>query len=175
MHAGAPASHILSEEIVTVGELEEKMAGRGAPGSGGQGSVSGLPLDPSRDGKSRTVLVVDDDESIRNIVQCALKALEYRVVTVCDGTEAIDFYARSPGETGVVILDLIMPRMNGRQTLMHLKSLDPGVRVIIMTGHQPPDLKEILADPSVRGYLPKPFSMKALVESVAAAMAAKPI
>lgn len=130
--------------------------------------------DLSGNGGSRTVLVVDDDESIRNIVQCALKTLKYKVVTVCDGTEALDFYARSPGETGVVILDLVMPRMNGQQTLKHLKALDPGVQVIIMTGHRPPDLNEILADPSVRGFLPKPFSMKALVESVAAAMAGSP-
>lgn len=157
-----------------MGEREEKIPGKGAPACGVMGSVSGPPLDPLSDGKSRAVLVVDDDESIRNIVQCALRAQKYRVVTACDGTEAIELYARSPGETGVVILDLIMPRMNGQQTLHNLKSLDPEVRVIIMTGHQPPDLHEILTDPSVRGYLPKPFSMKALTESVAAAMVRNP-
>jgi len=82
---------------------------------------------------SITVLVVDDEEMMRNLLEKILKREGYQVVAAGDGIEALDLLRRQ--QISLVISDMKMPRMNGLQLLKRIKADYPEVRVIIMTAY----------------------------------------
>ena len=82
----------------------------------------------------RTVLLVDDEESVRAIGRQMLQKMGYTVVTACDGREALDRFQKAAGAVACVILDLTMPHMDGEETFRELRKLDPGVSVILSSG-----------------------------------------
>lgn len=78
------------------------------------------------------VLVVDDDEQIRSLLSAGLKEHNFETVTTDGGRKAIELYTQSRFD--VVILDIIMPEMEGVETLQVLKRIDPSVNVIAISG-----------------------------------------
>jgi len=112
------------------------------------------------------ILVVDDEKVVRDIVAESLGSLGY-IVTVCeDGHEAVDVYRREGGDIDLVILDLIMPRMNGSDTFSALKAIDPGIRVMLSSGYSANQEVEDLLDNGACGFLVKPFTLTDLAEEV---------
>ncbi|MHC4718217.1 MAG: hybrid sensor histidine kinase/response regulator, partial [Planctomycetota bacterium] len=75
------------------------------------------------------ILLVDDEDLVRNFAAKALRGLGYTVTTAADGVDALDLYRRRHGEFDAVILDLIMPRLSGQDTFRLMKEIDPHVRV----------------------------------------------
>jgi len=118
-----------------------------------------------------TVLLVDDEEMIRDIGRAVLDRAGYRVITADDGAEAVDVFARERDRVSLVILDVTMPRMSGRDAFRHLVELNPNARVLFSTGYSGGDLAEL--DGSV-GLLGKPYRPHELVAAVQAALAAPP-
>jgi two-component system cell cycle sensor histidine kinase/response regulator CckA len=118
-----------------------------------------------------TVLLVDDEEMIRDIGRAVLDRAGYRVLTADDGVEAVDVFARERERVSLVILDVTMPRMSGRDAFRHLVELNPKARVLFSTGYSGGDLAEL--DGSV-GLLGKPYRPHELVAAVQAALAAPP-
>lgn len=118
-----------------------------------------------------TVLLVDDEEMIRDIGRAVLDRAGYRVLTADDGVEAVDVFARERDRVSLVILDVTMPRMSGRDAFRHLVELNPNARVLFSTGYSGGDLAEL--DGSV-GLLGKPYRPHELVAAVQAALAASP-
>ena len=118
---------------------------------------------------SGTVLIVDDEESIRSFARRALERAGYRVLDASDGAQAMGLFSDHLGEIGAVVLDLTMPVMDGRQVLGHLREIDPGVRVILSSGFSEHDL-------AVRGvagdelFLQKPYLLGELLETVRTVM-----
>lgn len=85
-------------------------------------------------GGNETILVVDDDSSIRRLIQDILKPLGYRILLASDGDEALDMIKKN-GSVDVLLTDVIMPNMNGRQLADIFFRDYPGVKVIFMSGH----------------------------------------
>jgi CheY-like chemotaxis protein len=114
-----------------------------------------------------TVLVVDDEEVIRNLASKILARLGYRVITCEDGVAAVEVFAERYREIDLVILDLAMPRMGGRDCLARLKVIDPNVRALVSSGYrEDTDVEQLLAG-GAAGFLRKPYVASELGEAVA--------
>lgn len=118
-----------------------------------------------------TVLLVDDEPIVRDMGSHMLQRLGYEVILAGDGAEAVDIYTRRRSEIDVVLLDLMMPKMNGRDALEVMHAIDPQVRVVLASGFSPDeDILQLLQDAPVRGFLRKPFSAVELSAHLAAAL-----
>jgi CheY-like chemotaxis protein len=122
------------------------------------------PEDPSpkRIVGRETLLLVDDEQKIRDVCKEGLKLLGYTVITAESGEEAIEIYKKRAAAIDVVILDMIMPGLNGRETYKHLLQINPKIRVLLASGYAfEGQEKEILKDGCNR-YIQKPFKIEKL-------------
>ena len=116
-----------------------------------------------------TVLVVDDEDIIRALMKRALEEVGYEVLLARNGREALDSLARHSG-VHVVLSDLVMPVMGGRELANRLKAEYPGLPVVWMSGH-PKDAAPVSSDAAGAGlFLQKPIAPDVLVETVARAL-----
>jgi len=113
-----------------------------------------------------TVLVVDDERAVREAVAAALRALGYRVVSAEDGASAVELF-REHAEIDLVLLDMVMPGMDGRATYLALRALRPEVRVVLTTGFALNEEAQRILDLGVREFIAKPFSIETLSQIVA--------
>jgi CheY-like chemotaxis protein len=117
-------------------------------------------------GQGELVLVVDDEASIRDSLQLMLQTWGYKVLTANDGAQALALYNGCRSEVALVLLDMMMPVLDGPTTLRALRCLDPKLRVIglsgLPSGSKPEDLDGVPVD----GYLAKPFTAQQLLLSV---------
>ena len=116
------------------------------------------------------VLVVDDEELVRNVACELLRSLGYTVRAAEDGIGAIDAYLAAEGEVDLVLLDIVMPRMGGRECLRALKRLDPAARIVLSSGWQQGGSLQDAFEEGALGFLRKPYRLEALSEVVAAAI-----
>src|SRR5262249_33779144 len=99
-----------------------------------------------------------------------LHAFGYQVLTAGDGAEAVALYARDKGRIKVVLLDMMMPFMDGAATIRALQRLDSGVRIVATSG-LPTDAKGLEAfHANVRSFLPKPYTAEKLLTPLADAL-----
>ncbi|MBF0497790.1 MAG: response regulator, partial [Deltaproteobacteria bacterium] len=116
------------------------------------------------------VLVVDDEAMVRNMAQTVLeRLLGYKVLTAGDGFEAVKIFRAHKDEVCLVLLDLSMPGMNGWQTLTKLRTLQPGIPVILASGY---DEAQVMKEKQVerpQAFLHKPYQLSDLKQAVAAA------
>jgi two-component system, cell cycle sensor histidine kinase and response regulator CckA len=115
------------------------------------------------------ILLVDDEESVRRVGREILGKLGYQVITACDGREALETY-RCSGEIDLVILDLVMPRMGGRECFRALREINPKVRAVLSTGYGFNVAAQEVLDEGMAGFVQKPYQMRHLSEIVAAAL-----
>jgi two-component system, cell cycle sensor histidine kinase and response regulator CckA len=108
------------------------------------------------------LLVVGDDQMMRNSVTAILAALGYDIVEAKDGLEALLVYRARRAEISLVIMDTMLPRMDGITAAKVIKATDPTVKVILMSGHSELDPAEAQAD----AFIPKPFRGKDLLDMV---------
>ena len=121
-------------------------------------------------GQGQRILVVDDEQAVREVSRHALEAFDYRVDEAADGQQALEMFrqARRRGEPyDLVILDLAMPLMDGRQCAALMLAEEPDTPILIVTGHGAAQagLEELA--PRVAGQLRKPFDLSSLVREVA--------
>ncbi len=121
-------------------------------------------------GKGQTVLLVEDDEIARDASRDMLERLHYNVLVAVNGKEAVKVYADNREKIHVVLSDVIMPEMDGIQLFDTLRSTDPGVSVIMMSGYLMEDKREDLLSRGVVDWLHKPMTLQALSEVIARAM-----
>jgi two-component system cell cycle sensor histidine kinase/response regulator CckA len=117
-----------------------------------------------------TVLLVDDEETIRTLGARMLSRLGFVVLSAADGREALGLYAKHRGEIALVLLDLTMPHMDGEETFYGLRVLDPEVRVIMSSGYTEQDITSRFRDEGLVGFLQKPYTMAHLTERLRAAL-----
>ena len=121
------------------------------------------------------VLVVDDEASIRNLLEAVLASQGYEVTVACDGDEARLFLEHVTFE--VVVADYLMPgRLNGIDVLRFAKRTNPACQVVIITGNHGPEVQEKAIAFGAADYIPKPFGLEVIKKAVAnaAAMARTP-
>ena len=114
-----------------------------------------------------TVLVVDDEDIIRSLMKRTLEEAGYEVLLARNGREALDSLARHRGAVDLVLSDLVMPVMSGRELANRLVAEHPGLPVVWVSGH-PKDMAP--ADRGSGFFLQKPLSPDVLVETVARAL-----
>ncbi|MFH0958142.1 MAG: PAS domain S-box protein [Pseudomonadota bacterium] len=125
---------------------------------------SGAPTVQS--GRTETILVVEDNIPVADLEQRFLASAGYTVIVATNGREALDIYRSRKEEISLVVLDLLMPEMSGRDCLMELLKIDPSVKVLIASGYAPEDELHKEIRPLVKGFLQKPFAMAELVKEV---------
>ncbi len=113
-----------------------------------------------------TVLVVDDEPSVRHVTSRALERMGYTVLLAADGEAAIDLFQQQAGALACVLLDLTMPRMSGEETYKAMRRLDPGTPLIIMSGYSEQDTMERFPGRPPEGFIQKPYDIAALREAV---------
>ncbi len=113
------------------------------------------------------ILVVDDEESVRNFVMTFLQNLGYSVSMSFDGVAGLDYYREHYQDIDLVILDLIMPRMNGLDVFKEMKQINPNVRVVVSSGFSHTQAKRQMLDCGALGVLTKPFHSIELSKIVA--------
>lgn len=108
------------------------------------------------------VLVVEDDPLLRGLIRRALEAEGHSVLTAKDGPEALEI-VRSPE---LIVSDVVLPSMDGRELLATFRSRNPGVPAVLMSRYAPDHLPDLVADETCTGFLPKPFKMEELIRCV---------
>ncbi len=111
----------------------------------------------SREGTGETVLVVEDEEQIRNLARRVLEQLGYVVLEAVDGVHGITVYQEEQQRIAAVILDLTMPKKSGLEVLATLRRLNPAVRVILSSGYSAAAQKLDLPRLGVMAFLQKPY------------------
>ena len=122
------------------------------------------PETPS--GKGELVLIVDDEEPIREVGKVTLETHGYRVITANDGTEAISAFVQRSKEIKVILTDIMMPHMGGVETIRALKKIDPAVKIIATTGLTMPDEIRISEADGVQAVLLKPYTAEKLLKTL---------
>jgi len=116
------------------------------------------------------ILVVDDEDLVREMAAEALSNMGYTVNTCRDGQEAIDYFRTHSDRTDLVLLDLIMPKIGGRECFEGLLKINPRIRVVVVSGYSlDNEAKAILASGAL-GFLQKPFELAALSQTVSTAL-----
>ena len=114
------------------------------------------------------ILVVEDEDDIRELVRFNLESNGYQVEAVATGEEAMASVHATPPD--LVVLDLRMPLLNGAEAFLEMRRIDPGVRAVIISGNaQIEDLRE-LSQRGLVGSLRKPFVERELLEFISGAM-----
>jgi CheY-like chemotaxis protein len=117
-----------------------------------------------------TVLLVDDEEGIRKVVQRMLAQEGIRVIAAADGREAVDAFREHANEIGIVLLDMKMPRLNGEEAFRELRKVRPDLRVILCSGHTEEDATRRFAGLSLAGFIQKPYEHATLMAKLREAL-----
>lgn len=114
---------------------------------------------------NETILVIDDEEMIRNYLKTVLESSGYNVITAEDGKEWLDTYIKNVDLVDLVVLDLTMPKMSGQTVLENMLEFKDKVKVIISSWQSPEQIREWILS-KAKGFVHKPYSLKKLTETV---------
>jgi len=104
-----------------------------------------------------TVLLADDEESIRSMGRRLLERAGFKVLTAADGREAVELYAQHRGEVQLVVLDMTMPHLDGEACFRELRRFDPHVKVIMTSGYSEQDVVARFVGKGLAGFVQKPY------------------
>ncbi len=123
-------------------------------------------------GHGERVLLVDDEPLVREVAEALLEQLGYRVLSAENGEQALTMYREQGSEIDLVLMDMMMPRMNGDEAIRRLRQIDADVKVIISTG----DPAYLDGLPGIKaaavGMVNKPYTIDALSSALAKALGA---
>ena len=122
-------------------------------------------------GGSERILIVDDEHPVRNVLSVSLQHLGYVVAAVPSGPEAISLFVKDPGAFDLVLLDMLMPQMSGKEVFCELKKLNPDVKVLAISGFTSEESIRYILDHGGQGFIQKPFTIEDLSEKVRACFA----
>jgi len=125
------------------------------------------PRQPS--GGHETILLVDDESLVRNLGRTILGNLGYRILLANDGQEAIEVYQSEQQRIDLVILDLTMPRVSGRDALRQLLEINPNVRILFASGYTAEHITEEDHE-HIYGFVSKPYRPEDLALAVRTAL-----
>jgi two-component system cell cycle sensor histidine kinase/response regulator CckA len=117
-------------------------------------------------GGAETILLVDDEESVRMLGEKILTKFGYQVLSASNGREGLEVFARAKDRISLVILDLIMPEMSGRECLAEILKLDPSMRVIIASGYSANGQIDASLEEGAAASIRKPYDARQLLRMV---------
>jgi len=164
------------------GTVREHGGGISVYSEPGQGTVFNIVLPLLINGKETVelremairgtggILLVDDEELIRSMGHDLLEELGYTIFLAEDGEQALEFYRKHRDKISLVILDMIMPKLGGKETCQKLLEKDPNARVLFCSGFHREGTVEELVKYGAKGFIKKPFSMIDLSRAVKKAL-----
>jgi len=117
-------------------------------------------------GGTETILLVDDEESIRQLGEELLGSFGYAVLTAPDGEGALELYEEKAKKVDLVILDLSMPGMGGKRCLEKLVEMNPQVKVIIASGYSFNGPTKGAIDAGAKGFVGKPYEVRQMLQAI---------
>jgi PAS domain S-box-containing protein len=117
-----------------------------------------------------TVLIVDDEESVREVASCMVMAMGFDVLTAPNGLEAVEVFSRQADKIVCVLLDLTMPLLDGEQTFRKISLIRPDVKVILSSGYNEQEATQRFAGRGLAGFIQKPYTLEGLEEKLKAAL-----
>ncbi len=119
----------------------------------------------------RRVLVIDDEEEVRNVTSRVLKHLGYEVTLAAGGDQGIKAFSEHVDDFDIVMLDLTMPHPNGSETLEAIRNVSPDARVILMSGYSEEASLERLGPNQPTAFLQKPYDLRTLQQMLESVLA----
>ena len=126
------------------------------------------PVSDSLHKGRETLLLVDDEEMIQEVGCSLLERLGYRVLVAGSGIDAINVVAQDGQGIDLVILDLVMPGMDGKETFDRIREVNPRLKVLLSSGYARDGKAEALLKKGCEGFIQKPFNLSALSKKVRA-------
>ena len=126
----------------------------------------GAPGEPLPRGDGRTVLVVDDEEPIRRVAEQILRSYGYEVIVAADGAEAIALYAKLRRTIDIVLVDMMMPFMDGPTTIQALKRIGPAAVIVATSGITDDANVSKALSAGARSFLAKPYGAESLLRGL---------
>jgi CheY-like chemotaxis protein len=112
------------------------------------------------------ILLVDDEETVRNLTRRMLERAGLTVVSAEDGRQAVETFKRLMAEVDLVILDLTMPQLDGEACFRELRLIKPDVKVILSSGYNEQDVVNLFAGKGLAGFIQKPYTNAELIAKV---------
>ena len=134
------------------------------PEAGTDGADPARGAGPERAG---TVLLVDDEEAVVDVVRMMLEEMGFSVLVATDGPKAVAIFEEHGDEIGTVLLDLTMPGMNGEEVFERIREIRGDARVILSSGYSEVDLQERYGGKGIAGFLQKPYGYEGLAAVMA--------
>ncbi|MDA8123325.1 MAG: PAS domain S-box protein [Deltaproteobacteria bacterium] len=126
-------------------------------------------------GSRGRILLIDDQETVREVCTAMLQNLGYTVSTTSDGREGVEHYRRHGKEIDLVIVDMVMPNMGGRECFLRIKAMNPKVRAVLSTGFSMDGAVQEIMKEGITGFIQKPYRLEQLRRVVAKAMGHPPL
>ncbi|MBI5014949.1 MAG: PAS domain S-box protein [Deltaproteobacteria bacterium] len=114
-----------------------------------------------------TILVVDDEESVRTVATAILEEQGFRVLTASDGVEGVEVFRAHAGEVTAVLLDLTMPRLSGEDALREMRAIRADVAVLLSSGYDEGDAAGRFTGQGAAGFIQKPYRVATLLDTLA--------
>ncbi len=119
---------------------------------------------------NETILVIDDEETVRQAARSALESYGYAVVVAVNGKEGVRLFEELAGEIDAVLLDMTMPVMSGEEALGRLKSIRADIPVVLSSGYEEADATRRFTGKGLAGFIQKPYAAAGLVEKMKSAL-----
>jgi two-component system, cell cycle sensor histidine kinase and response regulator CckA len=134
-------------------------------------ALAARPASIQEVGPSGKVLVVDDEPLVREVAKRALERAGFEVMLAENGRQAVETFSQHGARIILVLLDLSMPEMDGEQTLVELRRIDPNVQVLLSSGYDQSSTTRSPLGGRVAGFIQKPYTARALIEAARRAIA----
>jgi two-component system cell cycle sensor histidine kinase/response regulator CckA len=115
---------------------------------------------------TETILFVEDEESVRELVGEYLRGRGYRIIEASDGIQALDLAAKHDGAIHLLITDVVMPRLSGRELATRLAAKRPGLKVLYISGYTDDSIFRHGVLEGGMAFLQKPFNLKSIAQKV---------
>lgn len=116
---------------------------------------------------------MDDEKAVRQLAADMLLSLGYVVATCADGREAVEYYRANWQQVDLVILDMVMPVMNGREAFLAMRTINPQIRALLSSGFSLNGEAQGILNEGVLAFLGKPYRLGELSRSVSETLARK--
>jgi DNA-binding response OmpR family regulator len=113
-----------------------------------------------------TILVVEDEANMLRLLEKVLSKRGYQVLTAADGEEAIEVHRSHKDAIDIILLDLGLPKISGRDVLVKLKTANPDVKIVIASGYLEPDLRSEVERAGLKHFIHKPYIFDDVVKIV---------
>ena len=117
--------------------------------------------------QEKTILLIDDEETVINISEMMLVRLGYRVLKAHSGHEGLKLYKQNKSTIDLIISDLEMPEMNGKEVMDKLREVDPQIKVVLSSGGLTEAEEKNVINKGFNGFIKKPYKMNTLCKKLA--------